>query len=181
MLKKIVMVLLVLLAIPLLTALFVGKEYAVTTSVIIDRPVSQVFDYIKYLKNQDNYGVWARMDPDMKKLYRGVDGTEGFVAFWASENPDVGSGEQEIVRIVPGERLDLELRFFTPFESTESGFMLTKAVNPGQTLVSWGFKGHMDYPANLLLLLMDIEAMIAKDLQQGLDNLKIELERQPAQ
>jgi hypothetical protein len=179
MLKKIVMVLLVLLAVPLLTALFVRKDYAVTTSVIIDRPAPEVFDYIKYFENQDNYSVWIRMDPDMKKVYRGVDGTEGFVAFWASENPDVGSGEQEIVRLVPGERIDYELRFFTPFESTGSGFMLTKAVNPGQTLVSWGFNGHMAYPANLMLLFMNMESMIAKDLQQGLDNLKIELERSP--
>jgi hypothetical protein len=36
------------------------------------------------------------MDPDMKKTYRGTDGTVGFVSEWESNKKDVGTGEQEI-------------------------------------------------------------------------------------
>ena len=51
------------------------------------------------------------MDPDMKKTYRGTDGTVGFVSAWDSEKDDVGKGEQEIIKITDGERIDYELRF----------------------------------------------------------------------
>jgi hypothetical protein len=32
------------------------------------------------LKNQDNFSVWAKMDPEMKKYYRGMGGNPGFVS-----------------------------------------------------------------------------------------------------
>ncbi len=75
MLKKIIIALVVLISIPLLVALFVKKEYVVERDIIIERPVTEVFSYLKYLKNQDNFSKWASMDPNMKKSTRGVDGS----------------------------------------------------------------------------------------------------------
>jgi len=116
------------------------------------------------------------MDPDMKKTYRGTDGTVGFVSAWESDNKDVGKGEQEIMKITEGERMDLELRFFEPFESTEPAYMITESVSENQTKVKWGFNGHMDYPMNITMLFMDFEKMIGDDLETGLKNLKSVLE-----
>ncbi|WP_244270376.1 SRPBCC family protein [Christiangramia echinicola] len=117
-LKKILIVLVVIIAIPLILALFVPKSYEVERNIIIDQPKQEVFNYVKYLKNQDNYSKWASMDPDMEKTYSGTDGTVGFVSAWNSENEEVGKGEQEIVKLEDGERIDFELRFYEPFEST---------------------------------------------------------------
>lgn len=181
MIKKILLVLGVLLAIPLVVALFVKQDYKVETQVVIQQPAQVVFDYIRFLGNQDNFSVWAAMDPNMQKSYRGVDGTVGFVSAWQSDNPDVGSGEQEIKAIQEGQRIDFELRFYQPFESVSPAYMTTETIAPAQTRVSWGFAGHMPYPMNLMLLLMDVETIIAADLQQGLDNLKLILEAPPAQ
>lgn len=105
-LKIVLIVVLVIIAIPLITALFVPKDYEVGREIQIDKPKAEVFDYIKYLKNQDNYSKWASMDPDMKKTYTGTDGEVGFVSAWDSDNPDVGKGKQEIINIVSGERVD---------------------------------------------------------------------------
>jgi len=98
-LKKIILVLLAIPIILLLIALMVQKDYAVERSIEINRPKQAVFDYVKYLKNQDNFSKWANMDPDMVKTYRGTDGQAGFVSAWKSDNKDVGAGEQEIIRI----------------------------------------------------------------------------------
>ncbi|CAM3678191.1 SRPBCC family protein [Rheinheimera salexigens] len=181
MIKKILITLLVLLAIPLITALFVKNQYVVTTQVIIKQPVPVVFDYIRFLANQDNFSVWANIDPEMSKSYRGIDGTVGFVAAWHSEHPDVGTGEQEIIAIVEEQRIDYELRFLEPFTATAPAQMLTKAIGPDETEVTWIFEGSMPYPMNLMLLFVDMEAMIGEDLQQGLDNLKLILETPPVQ
>ena len=179
MLKKIVLALAVIIALPLIAALFLKTHYSVVRSITIERPNDQVFDYIKHLKNQDNFSKWAMMDPDMKKTYRGEDGMAGFVSAWASENPDVGVGEQEIIKITPNERVDFELRFLSPFEATEPAYMSTKPVSDTSTQVDWGFSGHMDYPMNLMLAVMDFETMIGNDLQEGLNNLKQVLEAKP--
>ena len=175
-LKKILIVLAILITIPLLVALFVGKEYAVEREIVINKPKATVFEYLKLLKNQDNFSKWASMDPDMKKTYSGTDGTVGFISHWESENDQVGHGEQEIKKITEGERIDFELRFIKPFESTENAYMTTEAISESQTKVRWGFKGHMDYPTNIWLLFLDFEEMIGGDLQTGLEQLKTELE-----
>ena len=178
MLKKFSIAVLVIVALPFIIALFVQKEYSVVTQITIDKPVAEVFDYVKHLKNQDNFSVWAQMDPDMVKSYRGTDGTVGFVSRWESQLEDVGVGEQEIMRIDEGKRIDFELRFFSPFESTDPAFMSTEALGANQTLVQWGFDGHLDYPMNLMFLFLDFETMIGNDLNQGLKQLKQQLESQ---
>jgi hypothetical protein len=62
----------------------------------INKPKQEVFNYLRLLKNQDNFSHWASMDPAMQKNWRGVDGTVGFVSSWKSDKKEVGSGEQEI-------------------------------------------------------------------------------------
>ncbi|PKG56495.1 SRPBCC family protein [Shewanella sp. GutDb-MelDb] len=176
MLKKILIVILVLIALPFIIALFVQKEYSVITNITIDKTTAEVFNYVKYLKNQENFSVWAQMDPNMTKRYLGTDGTVGFVSRWESDNEEVGVGEQEIMRIDEGKRIDFELRFYSPFESTDLAFMTTESTSTDQTLVKWGFDGHLDYPMNLLFLFMDFETMIGNDLNQGLVQLKQVLE-----
>src|SRR5436853_2020024 len=105
-LKKILIVIVILFAIPLIVALFVKSDYAIERQVTINKPKQEVFDYIKYVRNQDNYSVWNQRDPNMKKEYKGTDGTVGFIYSWDSENKEVGKGEQEIVNIKDGERID---------------------------------------------------------------------------
>lgn len=175
-LKKIFLAIFVLIALVLLIAAFAPKKYAVERKVTINQPVSDVFAYIKMLRNQDNYSVWATMDPDMKKDFRGVDGTVGFVSIWVSEDRDVGKGEQEITGITEGERIDFELHFIEPFEATDYAFMSTTAESTETTEVKWGFNGEMAYPMNMMLLFMDMEKMLGKDLEMGLRNLKVVLE-----
>ncbi len=153
------------------------KSYAVTRDATINLPKDKVFAYLVQLKNQDNFSVWANMDKDMKKTYRGTDGTVGFVSAWDSAKDDVGAGEQEIKKILPGDRIDYELRFLRPFESKSDAFMKTEAVEPAKTKVTWGFSAKMPYPMNLMLLFMDFEGMIGKDFETGLLNLKLLLER----
>ena len=118
------------------------------------------------------------MDPNMKKDYRGTDGTVGFVSAWESQADSVGKGEQEIKKITEGERIDFELRFEKPFEATDFAYMTTESLDSSQTKVKWGFNGKMPYPMNLMCLFMDMDAMLCPDLAKGLSNLKGILEKQ---
>ncbi len=160
----------------LVTALFVKKEYSVERNVSISKPNQVVFDYTKYLKNQNNFSVWAKIDPNMKVDFRGTDGTVGFVSAWDSPVKQAGTGEQEILKISENERIDYEIRFLKPMKSTDNAYLQFAPVNDSVTNVKWGFYGKMKYPMNLMLLLMDMDAMLGKDLEGGLTNLKKLLE-----
>ncbi len=173
--KWILIIIALVVIIPLVVALFVKKDYAVERDIVINRPNQEVFDYIKFLKNQDVYSKWNQMDPDMISTYTGTDGTVGFISAWEG-NKNVGKGEQEIVRIVEGERVDTQLRFIQPFESVSDAYMITESLGDDQTRVIWGFSGRMAYPMNLFLLVMDMDKSIGADYDYGLQKLKDILE-----
>ena len=174
-LKRIGVGLVAMLVILLGIGIFAKKEFKVNRQIDINQPKSLVFQYIKSLKNQDNFSKWKVLDPSMEKTYTGVDGTVGFVSKWKSNHPDVGEGEQEITAIAEGSRIDYQLRFKKPFEAVSTAYMSTEG-NDQLTTVSWGFKGEMPFPMNLLLVFTDMEEDIANDLDQGLQNLKKQLE-----
>lgn len=106
-----------------------------------------------------------------------MDGTIGLISSWKG-NDDVREGEQEIIGIVDGERIDYELLFIKPFESTSVTYITTISLNDNETFVKWGFVGKMNYPMNALLLIMDMEKMIGGDLEFGLNRLKEIMESQ---
>ncbi len=176
-LKRSLLVLISLVALVLITALFVDGKFSATKKITINQPNEVVFAYIKQLKNQDNYSAWGKMDPKMKKTYKGTDGTVGFVSAWESKDDNVGAGEQEIIKIDENKRIDYELRFKKPFESVSPAFMTTKAISPTATEVQWGFSGEMNYPLNIMQLFLDMDAMIGDDFEKGLTNLKGILEK----
>jgi uncharacterized protein YndB with AHSA1/START domain len=173
--KRILIVIAILIAIPLIMAIFISKDFAVEREVTINKPKEQVFNYVKMLKNQNEYSKWAMMEPGMAKEFRGTDGTVGFVSAW--EGKKVGKGEQEIKAIQEGQNIDYEIRFKKPFESTAQSHMSTEAVGGTQTKVKWGFAGRSPYPWNFMNLFMG--GSVGKDLQTGLNNLKALLEKQP--
>nr|WP_294945525.1 SRPBCC family protein [uncultured Mucilaginibacter sp.] len=162
----------------LLAAAFAKSDYTVERQITIDKPVAQVFGYLRYLKNMDNYNKWVMVDPMMRKDYRGEDGTEGFAYAWDSDNKG-GQGEQVIKKIENGKRIDVQITFVRPFAAVSNSYMITEPTTGNQTIVKWGFASKMPYPMNAMLLFMDMGEMLGKDLSISLQNLKQIVEKQP--
>lgn len=172
----ILLVVVALIALILIIGVFVKKEMSVTKQVTINKPLQEVFAFVKLLKNQDSYSKWGSLDTDMKKTYTGIDGTVGFISAWEG-NKKVGAGEQEILKIEDGKRIDFALRFIKPFKSNANAFMSFDESSNSQTKISWGFTSQMKYPMNAMCLFFNMEEHVGKDFQIGLDNLKILLEK----
>ncbi len=181
MIKKILIYLAVFVAVLILAgaigSFVLPTELTVKREVTINKPKGEIFEYVKLIKNQNEWGPWFKKDPAMKQEFRGTDGTPGFVSAWNSSNDEVGEGEQEILRIADGERIDMALRFKRPFESHSDAFLTTDAVGPDQTRVKWGFTGTMPRPFNLMGLFVDLDKAVGKDFEDGLSNLKTIMER----
>jgi len=160
----------------LIIALFSRKDYNITRSITINKPARDVYQYIILLKNQVHYNKFVMADPNQKMEYRGTDGTTGFVLAW-NGNKQAGEGEQEIKNLVENKRMDIELRFVRPLAGVAQAPMELETKNANETIVTWGMSARMPYPANIMLLLGNVEGMLGKELEESLVNLKQELEK----
>lgn len=165
-----------IIALFFILASIAGKEMKIEKSITINLPKQQVFDFVKYVKNHDQFNVWAMMDPDMKREYRGTDGTVGFVFAWdSSKKKNVGAGEQEIKKIEDSS-IEHEIRFIRPMQNVAKGIFTFQSISDKQTEVKWGFYGQMKFPMNLLKSIF--EKGLGKNLEIGLFKLKTVLEKQ---
>ncbi|TBN06320.1 polyketide cyclase [Hyunsoonleella flava] len=156
--------------------LIAPKKFDVKRSIIIDNTLPEVFQYLKHIKNQDEWSPWKKKDPNMKQEFEGIDGEVGFVAKWEG-NRDVGIGEQEITKIVENETIESQLRFFKPWKSESNAYLRLEEVTPNKTKVVWGFSGENKIPINVFFLFFSMDKAVGKDFDEGLASLKLILEK----
>lgn len=166
---------LALIAVLLLVAAIMPKALTISAEVVIEKPCTEVFNFVKLIKNQEQYSVWVMADPNIKITYTGTDGTVGFISSWTSDNKNVGVGAQEIKTIKEGERYDVELRFEKPFKATNQAYTTTTPMGGNRTKVTTVFMGTNPFPMNLMIPM--IKNMLLKDLNKNLANLKAILEK----
>ena len=163
-----------IIALLLVVALLMTKNYKTYCEIVILAPRQKVFDYLKQLKNQDNFNKWIMIDPDMKKDFKGTDGTVGFIYAW-NGNKEGGEGEQEIKSITEGKKIEMEIRFVRPFAGIAHAEMTTQSLLDDQTKATWSTASTMKYPLNLMLPV--IVKMLEKDIGTSLTTLKSILEK----
>ncbi len=173
-LLTIVLIVLGIISLLLIMALFMKREHYVKREIIINAPLQKVFDFLKLLKNQDQFNKWAKADPDRKWEYKGTDGTVGFIISW-NGNKKAGEGEKEIMNIIEGKRIETQIRFIRPMAMVADVIMVTEAVSATQTKVAMINAGQMNYPMNIFIPLA--EKNFPKDMDESLASLKKLLER----
>jgi len=163
-----------IIALLLIIALFMKREHYVKREIIINAPRQKVFDYIKLLKNQDEFNKHAMAGPDRKREFKGTDGTVGYIYAW-SGNKNAGVGEKEIKNIIEGKRIETEIRFVKPMAAIACIIMETESLSDNQTKVIWSNAGTLKYPVNIFIPMM--EKSVAKDMDSSLSTLKNILEK----
>lgn len=177
--KKILLSLVGLVVVALVAAAILPKDFKIEHSVVIAKPKSEVFAYLKLMQNDKNWSPWIKLDPEMKTELKGNDGEIGAIVSW-SGNKEVGSGEQEIVGITENERIDFDLRVKEPTNANNKAYFITEdADEEGKTKVTWGMTGSTSFPMNLICKLM--HGKIQAQFASGLENLKLVLETPAAE
>ena len=151
-------------------SLVLPKSFHAEGTTEINRPIDEVFDYVKYIKNQENYGVWFKMDDNIQKKYSGTDGTVGFTYEWESEK--VGNGKQVITKSIENERVEMDL-YFEDSEDAAKSYISTESIDSNSTKVIWAIDGKMPIPFNVMGLFYDMN----NDFIEGVKNLKEVLEK----
>ncbi len=165
-----------LVAVVAVAAFVAATEFRVERETVINKPQADIYNYTRFLKNQNEWGPWYKKEPSMKQEFRGTDGEVGFISYWKGTNEQVGEGEQEIKHLSPNSRIETQLRFTQPFASTADAYLILDPVNETQTKVRWGFTGSMPRPLNLFMLVMDMDKEVGKDFADGLASLKTIME-----
>ena len=163
-----------IIALLLIIALFMKKEHYVKREIIINAPLPKVFDYLKQLKNQDEFNKHAMTAPDRKREFTGTDGTVGYIYAW-SGNKNAGEGQKEIKNIIEGEKIETEIRFVKPMKAIAHIIMGTEPLSDNQTKVYWSNAGILKYPMNIMVPML--EKHVAKDMAISLSTLKNILEK----
>ncbi|WP_299432444.1 SRPBCC family protein [uncultured Maribacter sp.] len=159
----------------LVLGLIAPKNYNVFRTIEINKPKAKVFEHLKYLKKQQEWSPWAKKDPNMEKKITGTDGEVGAVSYW-NGNKEVGEGEQEITKIIEGERIEGELRFLKPWKSISNCYFVVAEAGEENTKVTWGFSGKNKFPVSIMMLFMNMDKAVGKDFEEGLAALKEQLE-----
>ncbi|HTD98145.1 MAG TPA: SRPBCC family protein [Mucilaginibacter sp.] len=170
----IILVIAGIIALLLIIAFFMTKDHYAKREIIINAPRQKVFDYVRLLRNQDTFNKGAMADADRKREFKGTDGTVGYVYAW-SGNKDAGEGEKEIINIIEGKRVEMEIRFVKPMVTSAHIIMETESLSDDQTKVIWSNAGTLKYPVNLLIPMM--EKHVVKDMDVSLSTLKSILEK----
>lgn len=152
-----------------------AKEMIVVQSIVVNKPSSVVFNFLKYARNQEQFSVWNMKDPNKETKTEGDDGTLGFTYAWKSKDKSVGVGSQTISKIVEGQSIEYKLNFEKPMKNTGDSKFVMEAISENETKVSWEFRGPTKFPMSLFSGL--ISKMLGKDMTQSLSNLKTKLEQ----
>ncbi len=164
-----------LVALVLIIASFLPKTFELSAQVVIDKPSDEVRNYAKILANQKNYSVRVMTDPNVQLIYEGIDGT-----VWAKQARDssmknVWKGEQEITKIDEGKSYEVVIRFEKPMKATNNARTTIESLGENQTRVTNTFRGVNPRPGNFVS--MFFLPQVRKDMQQNMNNLKIQLEK----
>lgn len=150
--------------------LMAPTKYEIFRSVVVEKPLPEVFSYVSMLKNQDMWSPWGVKEDQTKRIYTGVDGEVGFISAWKGNRLE-GEGEQEIINIVQDRSIDTQLRFKKPIKVNSDSYI--KVYDSGiHTEVLWGFRGIYKRPLNVYVFFMGLDSRIGRDFEIGLSKLK---------
>lgn len=170
MLKKVVFVVLLSPFIVIALAYLLPSSTEVTRSIVIDRPVAQVFEVVNSFEKWKVWSPWVEKDPAMQISHEGPLSGKGAIMSWQSKNPQVGQGTQKIIESRPNERIDIDLRFVN--QEPAHAYFLFEALDKSQTKLTWGFtKTHGSNPINRYIGLM-FDSWLGPDYEKGLSNIK---------
>lgn len=170
MLKKIVLLLIAVIAILLVVAATRPDNFRVERAAMINAPAEKIFPLINDFRNWGSWSPWDRMDPQLKREFSGTPLGTGTVYAW-SGNKDVGKGRMEIVESTPSSKIVVKLDFEVPFEA-HNMVEFTLAPEGSGTRVSHVMYGPSPFVARLMGLFVSMDSMVGGKFEEGLASLK---------
>jgi hypothetical protein len=170
MLKKILIGIAVILAIILGMAAMKPDSFSVVRTATIKAPPEKIVVLINDFHNWGSWSPWEKLDPNMKRTFSGAPSGKGAIYNWEG-NKEVGAGRMEITDQALPTKVVIKLDFLEPFQSSNVT-EFTLAPQGDTTTVTWNMSGPMPFISKIMSVFMSMDAMIGKDFEKGLAQMK---------
>lgn len=174
MLKIIAIVIVVAIVAVLGLAATRPDTFRVQREIDIKASPEKVFALIDDFHHWTAWSPWEKLDPSMKRTYGGPASGKGANYAWEGSSK-VGAGRMEIVDSASPGRIQIQLDFLKPFEAHNTA-EFTLQPKGDVTHVTWAMFGPSPFISKVMGLFFSMDAMIGKDFETGLANLKLAAE-----
>jgi uncharacterized protein YndB with AHSA1/START domain len=166
---RIVLIVAVVFAAILVLAATKPNTLRVYRSLTINAPPERIFPLINDLHNWPRWQPQDREDPTLKRTYSGAASGAGAVSDWAGRGAS-GRGQMAIIESAPLRRVVVKVDFVKPFVAHNINEFI---LEPGAaTTVTWTMQGSNLYFMKLLCIVVNMDRMMGKHFESGLQNLK---------
>jgi uncharacterized protein YndB with AHSA1/START domain len=145
-------------------------EFRVERRLHIAAPAEKVWPLVSELRGFNRWNPYERKDPMLKSAYSGAASGVGSRYDWDSKA--VGSGSLEITGQQPGRAVQMKLDFVKPFEAHNQAEFALQPAPDGATEVRWTMHGPANFMSKLMGIFIDMDKMVGRDFEDGLQNLK---------
>jgi uncharacterized protein YndB with AHSA1/START domain len=150
-------------------------QFRVERSIVIKAPAEKIFPHINNFHQWEAWSPYEKLDPAMKRNFSGTGVGVGAIYAWDG-NSDVGAGRMEILESTPSSAIKIKLDFLKPIEGHDMA-EFTLAPEGDGTKVTWAMSGPAAYIMKVMSVFLDMDHMIGKDFEAGLNNLKALIEQ----
>ena len=158
-----------LIIIFILFGFFQPSEVSVSRSIVVNAPISSVFDQFNDLDKRIQWSPWEALDSTMVTKVGEVSKGAGAVYSWTSENS--GTGTIKYKEVVENQLIESQLYFDSPDSEPAQGLMIFTQVGDG-VRVTWEI--HMELGMNPFMRIVGrfMDDMVGPTFDLGLKTVK---------
>lgn len=158
-----------LIATLLIVAAAMPKVYSIEKTVIINRPVTGVMNYISDFNYYSQWNPWQQSDPSAKSTITGNPGSPGHKYEWVGKKIGIGS---LTLLSMDAKHIHFELEFIKPWKAkAKDNWAFEQWGDGSETKVIWQNSGELPWPMARLMGPM-LNKNLSHQFEQGLNNLK---------
>jgi hypothetical protein len=149
----------------------------VTRSIMIQAPAEKIFPLIDDFHHWPGWAPQDKEDPTMKRIYSGPESGAGAISDWQGTG-NAGKGRMTIVESAAPHKVVVKVDFVRPFTAHNvNEFVLEPSAEPSEpgtsTKVTWTMRGPNLFFMKVMGVFVNMERMLGKHFEAGLQNLKI--------
>lgn len=164
-----------IIAVILILAAMRPDTFRIERKIAIKAAPDRVYALLDDFHHWPSWSPWEKLDPAMNRSFSGAASGKGAGYAWQG-NKKVGRGSMEILESQAPAKLIIKLDFFEPFEAHNTA-QFDLAQSGGETTVTWAMFGPSPFMMKVMHLFMNMDKMVGKDFEEGLNNLKAQAEK----
>jgi uncharacterized protein YndB with AHSA1/START domain len=159
-----------LIAAVLIFAATKPNTFRVQRSAVINAPAETIFALVNDFHNWYRWAPQDKEDSSMRRAYSGAQSGRDAVSEWNSKG-SAGRGRMSIIESVPSTKISIETDFTKPFVAHNLNEFVFEPAGSA-TKVTWTMQGTNLYLMKIMGTFVNMDRMMGKHFETGLNNLK---------